>query len=194
MPSSLNAPQLQNEKAAFAYVEARVWPNGPVCPHCGNGERIYAIRSKPEAKAKVRYGLKKCGACRKQFTVRIGTVFQSSHVPLYIWLQAIALACSSTKGVSSNQLSRVLGVTVKTACFMSHRIRDAMRSGDITPFGGEGTPVEVDETYMGTIHGALECGHCTESTRTSPQASDGHRRADQLVGAPKDAEDFGRRA
>jgi hypothetical protein len=102
----------------------------------------------------VRHGLKKCGACRKQFTVRVGTVFESSHVPLHIWLRAIAVVTSSKKGISSNQLSRVLGVTLKTAWFMSHRIREAMRSGDMTPFGGEGTPVEVDETNIGTIQGA----------------------------------------
>jgi transposase-like protein len=148
MASALSAPHLHNEEAAYAYVEARIWPEGPVCPHCGCFGRIYAIKA--NASAKVRIGLKKCGDCRKQFTVKVGTVFEASHVPLNLWLQAMALLCASKKGMSSNQLSRTLGVTLKTAWFMSHRIREAMRSGDLAPFGGEGGAVEVDETFIGT--------------------------------------------
>ena len=136
MVSPLSAPHLQNEEAAFAYVEARVWPNGVTCPHCGGVERI----SKMEGKA-TRMGLYKCYQCRKQFTVRIGTIFESSHVALNVWLQAIFLIAGSKKGISSNQLHRSLGVTIKTAWFMSHRIREAMRSGDLTPFGANGGPL-----------------------------------------------------
>lgn len=141
MPSVLAAKHYHDEDAAFAYVERIVWPNGPVCPHCGGVERI----SKMEGSA-TRKGLHKCYQCRKQFTVRQGTIFESSHVPLHIWLQAIFFVAGSKKGVSSNQLHRTLGVTLKTAWFMSHRIREAMRSGALGPMTGI---VEVDETYIG---------------------------------------------
>src|SRR6185437_8579902 len=96
-----------------------------------------------------RLGLYKCYQCRRQFTVRMGTIFESSHVPLHIWLQAIFFVAGSKKGVSSNQLHRTLGVTLKTAWFMSHRIREAMRDGSLAQLGGEGQIVEVDETYIG---------------------------------------------
>jgi len=141
MSAVLSAPHYHDEDAAFAHVEARIWPNGPVCPHCGGTDRI----SKMQGKA-TRKGLHKCYQCRKQFTVRQGTIFESSHVPLHIWLQAIFFVAGSKKGVSSNQLARTLGLTVKTAWFLSHRIREAMRQGDLTPMGGI---VEVDETYIG---------------------------------------------
>ena len=113
--SNLSAPHLQDEDAAFAYVEARVWPNGPVCPHCGGVDRI----SKMQGNA-TRKGLHKCYQCRKQFTVRMGTIFESSHVPLHVWLQAMLIVAGSKKGVSANQLGRMLGVTIKTAWFMGH--------------------------------------------------------------------------
>ncbi len=96
-----------------------------------------------------RIGTYKCYQCRKQFTVKVGTVFEASHVPLHVWLQAVALLTSSKKGMSSNQLHRVLGVTLKTAWFMSHRIREAMRNGTLSPMGGSGKIVEADETYQG---------------------------------------------
>jgi transposase-like protein len=142
----LTAQHLQDEAAAYAYVEARVWPNGPVCPHCGCGsERIKKLAGKT-----TRIGLWKCYACMKPFTVKVGTVFESSHVKLHIWLQAVHLLCSSKKGISSNQLHRTLGVTLKTAWFMSHRIREAMSDGPfLPPLGGEGAVVEVDETFIG---------------------------------------------
>lgn len=142
--SVLSAPHFHNEKAAYAYVEARVWPQGPVCPHCGGYERISLMGGKS-----TRIGAYKCYQCRKPFTVKVGTIFEASHVPLRYWLQAMFLMASSKKGVSSNQLHRTLGVTLKTAWFMSHRIREAMRDGSLAPFGGDGTPVEVDETYIG---------------------------------------------
>lgn len=155
--SILSQPHFHDEAAAFAKLESILWPEGPVCPHCGGKERIYAlegVRSKPSKKnpqGVVRHGLKKCGHCRKQFTCRVGTVFESSHIPLHKWFQAVHLLCSSKKGISSHQLHRVLEITYQAAWFMSHRIREAMRSGDLAPpmMGGNGKIVEVDETYIG---------------------------------------------
>jgi transposase-like protein len=141
--SHLSAPYFHNEEAAYAYVEARVWPNGPVCPHCGGHDRISKMGGKS-----TRIGTYKCYQCRKPFTVKVGTIFEASHVPMRYWLQAIYLICASKKGISSNQLHRTLGVTLKTAWFMSHRIREAMRSGDLAPFGAGGGVVEVDETFI----------------------------------------------
>lgn len=121
-----------------------MWPKGPVCPHCGGHERISKMCGKS-----TRIGTYKCYVCRKQFTVKIGTIFEDSHVKLHMWLQAMFLVCSSKKGVSSNQLHRILGVTLKTAWFMSHRIREAMREGEFLPFGVDGGIVEADETFIG---------------------------------------------
>jgi transposase-like protein len=146
--SILSSKVLQNETAAIAWVEARVWPNGPVCPHCGGVERIGKMGGKA-----TRIGLWKCYQCRKQFTVKVGTVFEDSHVPMNLWLQAMYLLCSSKKGISSNQLSRTLGVTLKTAWFMSHRIREAMRVVGVEPVGGAGEIVEIDETFIGRQDG-----------------------------------------
>lgn len=149
MVSALSAPHFHDEKAAFAYVEARVWPEGPVCPHCGGVERIGLMGGKS-----TRVGLYKCYQCRKPFTVRIGTIFEGSHVALHIWLQAMYLIAGSKKGISSNQLHRTLGVTLKTAWFMSHRIREAMRDDNPEPLGGLGVTVEADETFIGREEGA----------------------------------------
>jgi transposase-like protein len=145
--SILSAPHFHNEAAAFARVEKVLWPQGPVCPHCGCMDRISSI--KPNVAHRVRMGLKKCGDCKKQFTVRIGTIFEESKLPLHIWLQAMHLMASSKKGVSSHQLHRTLEITYKSAWFLSHRIREAMRSGDLAPFGSGGGIVEVDETFQG---------------------------------------------
>ncbi len=154
--SILTAPHFHDEAAAFTKLESVIWPNGPVCPHCGNTEKVYAlvgVRSKASKKNPngiERHGLKKCGKCRKQFTARVGTVFESSHIPLHLWLQAVHLLCCSKKGISSHQLHRVLEVKYQSAWFMSHRIREAMRTGGLAPMGGEGGPVvEVDETFIG---------------------------------------------
>ena len=149
MPSILNDKHFHDENAAYAFVEARVWPNGPVCPHCGGTERISKMGG-----TSTRIGAYKCYQCRKPFTVKVGTVFEASHVPLHLWLQAIFLMSSSKKGISSNQLHRTLGVTLKTAWFISHRIREAMRSGDLAPIGGQGGIVEIDETYTGVRESA----------------------------------------
>ena len=154
MASVLSAKHYHDEDAAFAYVERHVWPNGPTCPHCGGVERIGKMKG-----SATRKGLHKCYQCRKQFTVRQGTIFESSHVPLHIWLQAIFFIAGSKKGISSNQLHRTLGVTLKTAWFMSHRIREAMRSGDLSPFGSGGTFVEADETFIGVEPNAHQFDH-----------------------------------
>jgi transposase-like protein len=146
MTSILSARHFHDEEAAYTFLEARVWPKGPICPHCGGVDRI----SKMQGNA-TRIGLYKCYQCRQQFTVKVGTVFESSHVKLHIWLQAVALLTSSKKGISSNQLHRTLGVTLKTAWFMSHRIREAMRDGSLAPMGGSGGIVEMDETYHGKV-------------------------------------------
>jgi transposase-like protein len=142
--SVLSELQYHNEAAAYAFVEAHIWPNGRVCPHCGVMDNSGALRGKS-----TRIGVYKCYACRKPFTVKVGTIFEASHVKLHIWLQAMFLLCSSKKGMSSNQLHRTLGVTLKTAWFMSHRIREAMREGKLGQLGGEGKFVEADETFTG---------------------------------------------
>lgn len=142
--SNLNEPHLHNEVAAYKFVESRVWPEGPVCPHCGGIERIGKLEGKS-----TRIGVYKCYQCRKPFSVKVGTVFEASHVKLHLWLQAMFLMASSKKGISSNQLHRTLGVTLKTAWFMSHRLREAMKVVGFEPMGGHRTIVEVDETYFG---------------------------------------------
>jgi len=147
MTSVLTAKHFHDEDAAYEFLESRVWLDGePVCPHCGGFERISKMGGKS-----TRIGTYKCYQCRMQFTVKVKTVFESSHVKLHIWLQAVALLSSSKKGISSNQLHRTLGVTLKTAWFMSHRIREAMRDGKLAMMGGKGGIVEMDETYHGKV-------------------------------------------
>ena len=146
MKSVLSAPHFHDEVAAYKFLEARIWPTGIVCPHCGGTDRISKMQGKS-----TRIGVYKCYQCRMQFSVKVGTVFEASHVKLHIWLQAVALLSSSKKGISSNQLSRTLGVTLKTAWFMSHRIREAMRDGKLAVLGGAGKIVEMDETYHGPV-------------------------------------------
>jgi transposase-like protein len=158
MTSILSDKHFHDEKAAYAFVEARVWANGVTCPHCGNADegRIGKL-----AGTSTRIGVRKCYACRKPFTVKVGTIFESSHIALRLWLQAIYLIASSKKGISSQQLHRTLGVTLKTAWFMGHRIREAMREGGLGPMGGNGSIVEADETY---------CGNTDEIIPRSPVA------------------------
>ena len=145
--SALTDPEFHDEAAALAYIEGRLWPHGPTCPHCGNADtaKIGVLTGKS-----TRMGLRKCYACYKPFNVKVGTIFEASHVPLHLWLQAIHLICASKKGISSNQLHRMLGITLKSAWFLSHRIRAAMapKSG-AAPLGGKGKHVEADETYIG---------------------------------------------
>jgi transposase-like protein len=149
--SVLSRPYFYDEQAAFTFVEGIIWPTGPVCPHCGGFERISAITPNPAKR--VRFGLKKCGQCKGQFTVRMGTIFEESKLPMTKWLQAIFLMTASKKGVSAHQLHRTLEVQYKTAWFLAHRIREAMRAGHLAPFGAGGGMVEVDETYIGVEPG-----------------------------------------
>lgn len=143
--SVLSAPYFHDEATAYAELEATLWPHGPVCPRCSGMERITSVKGG-------RMGLYRCGPCKRQFTVKVGTVFESSHVPLHQWLQAVYLMCSSKKGISSHQLMRVLDVQYKTAWFMTHRIREAMKDGNLPPIGGAGEVVEIDETFIGQKH------------------------------------------
>jgi transposase-like protein len=122
---------LQDEAAAYRWIESRVWPDRPICPHCGGTERISPMKGKS-----TRIGTYKCCQCRKPFTVKIGTIFESSHVPMRVWLQAMVLTCTSEKGVSSNQLHRSLGVSLKTAYLMPGRIREAMHIVGLQPMDG----------------------------------------------------------
>jgi transposase-like protein len=142
----LSAPYFHDEAAAYAKLERTLWPHGPVCPRCGGLDRITSVKGG-------RIGLWRCGPCKRQFTVKVGTVFESSHVPLHHWLQATYLMCSSKKSISSHQLSRTLDVQYKTAWFMTHRIREAMKAGKLPPLGGAGVTVEIDETFLGTKAG-----------------------------------------
>jgi transposase-like protein len=142
--SVFDAPQFKTEADAFAYVEAHLWPNGPVCPHCDSGKPVGKLSGKT-----TRPGLCKCYGCRKPFTVRMGTIFESSHLALHLWLQVIHLMCASKKGISTRQIQRMLNCSMKTAWFLSHRIREAMAPGkDVSPIGGEGKIVEADEAFL----------------------------------------------
>jgi transposase-like protein len=142
------AAHFNDEAAAYANVEVRVWTNGRNCPHCGVIGKSGALYGKSD-----RIGLYKCYACRKKFSVKVGTIFEDSHIQMRDWLIAIHMICSSKKGVSANQLHRTLGITLKSAWFMGHRIREAMRSGSLAPMGGEGKIVEIDETFIGAKKG-----------------------------------------
>jgi transposase-like protein len=143
--NAFTAPHFQNDKAARAFVEAIRWPGGVVCPHCGSVGHAYATK---------REGVYRCAEreCRKDFTVTTGTVMESSHIGLHKWLMGFYLMSASKKGMSAHQLHRALGVTYKSAWFLAHRIREAMRAGGLTgPLGGEGKIVEADETYFGQV-------------------------------------------
>lgn len=143
--SVLSKEYFHNEEAAYAYVESKLWSGGIVCPHCG----VVGNSKKLQGKS-TRIGVHKCYDCYKPFTVKVGTIFEGSNVKLHIWLQAMYLMAVSKKGVSSNQLHRILGVTLKTAWFMSHRIREAMKPrGEQPLLGGEGKTIEADEFYVG---------------------------------------------
>jgi transposase-like protein len=141
--SLLSQPHFHNEAAAIARLEAIVWPQGAHCPRCGGFDRITAVKGG-------RAGLRRCGPCKREFTATVGTIFERSHVKLHKWFQAAHLMASSKKGISAHQLHRTLKVTYKTAWFMEHRLREAMRELHPTSqLGGEGKTVEIDETYIG---------------------------------------------
>jgi transposase-like protein len=144
MSADLTNAVFTNEEAALEHLEASRWPDGPFCPHCGSFN-VHRMGGKTQA------GMFLCNDCRDKFTARVGTVMERSHVPVHKWLFAIHLLTSSKKGMSAHQLHRMLGVTYKTAWFMMHRIREAMRveGSDVPPIGGSGKVVEADETYIG---------------------------------------------
>jgi transposase-like protein len=155
MKADIENPIFQDEEKARLWLEAQRWPDGPVCPKCKKRDRVVAapdIRSRP-SKANpdgaLLRGVYHCNPCRKRFTVRTGTLYERSHIPLHKWLYATHLLCSSKKGMSALQLHRMLGVSRKSAWFMAHRIREGMRETNPTPMGGEGQIVEADETYFG---------------------------------------------
>jgi transposase-like protein len=143
-----------DESAAFEYLERTLWPSGPVCPHCGTIGTATKLAHKGTGKRPARIGLWKCNEkpCRKQFTVKVGTVFEHGRIPLHKMLQAVYLLCCSKKGISSHQLHRILQIQYKSAWFLAHRIREAMRELHPTePLGGEGKSVEIDETFIGGL-------------------------------------------
>lgn len=152
--SVLSKPYFHNEEAAFAYLEGVIWADGAVCPHCGGLDRITKVKA--NAEKRIRMGLWRCGDCKKQFTVKVGTVFEHMRLPLHKALQAVYLVTSSKKGISAHQLHRTLEVTYKSAWFLLHRIREAMRDSDVSMFGGNGGVVEVDETFIGKKKGAVK--------------------------------------
>jgi transposase-like protein len=149
---TFTAPHFQNDTAAREYLEKLLWPEGPVCPHCGVVNHAYATK---------RAGVFRCAekACRKDFTVTMRTVMERSKIALHKWLQAFHLMCSSKKGISAHQLHRTLDIGYEAAWFMCHRIREAMRDGGLAPLGGNGGIVEADETYFGDV----------DERRVSPQ-------------------------
>src|ERR1700722_11729653 len=149
--SLLDRKYFKDEAAAFAHLEAILWAEGVVCPHCGTVDQAGRLKGVKGKNGQVRPGLWKCYSkgCRKQFTVKVGTVFESAHIPLHKMLQAVHLLCSSKKGISAHQLHRTLEVDYKSAWFLAHRIREAMRDGSLAPMGGAGAVVEIDETFTG---------------------------------------------
>ncbi len=150
MSAELQDPRFTDENAAREALEKIVWPNGQVCPHCGNADqaRIAALTTKT-----ARPGLRYCNECKGQFTATVGTIFERSKIPLTKWWLAAHLIGSSKKGISSHQLHRMLGVSYKSTWFMMHRLREAMRVGGLAPMGGEGATVEIDETFIGKREG-----------------------------------------
>ena len=177
MPKAL-PKRFTDATAARAHLEAIQWPDGAICPHCGVVARASRI-------AGGRDGLWFCNACRMQFSVTVGTVFERSKVPLNTWLYATHLLCSSKKGISSQQLARMLGVTVKTAWFMSHRIREAMTpvAGSEPPMGGDGFVVEADETELAPSRKSRPRARAKNLKFVSLVERDGTVRSKRLTGA-----------
>ena len=148
MTADITNPIFTNEAKARKHLESLRWPDGPFCPHCGSTENIKKLEGKSH-----RLGLHQCNSCREHFTVTVGTLFERSHIPLHKWLLAFHLMSASKKGISSHQLHRMLGITYKTAWFMTHRIREAMKTTYNRPMGGFGRVVEADETFFGNKPG-----------------------------------------
>ncbi len=146
--ANLQNPIFTDETKAREWLEPRIWAKGRACPHCGVVDQSTALKGKAH-----RAGLYQCNECREQFTVTVGTVFERSKIPLTKWLAALFLLVSSKKGMSSHQIHRMIGVSYKSTWFMTHRLREAMRSGSFSPIGGEGKTVEADETFIGRVKG-----------------------------------------
>src|ERR1700681_2947105 len=150
MTANLQNPIFTDETKAREWLEARVWPNGPVCPHCGStGDDVTALKGK----GSYRSGLYQCAGCRGQFTVTVKTVFERSKIPLSKWLAALFLLTASKKGVSAHQVHRSLGISYKSSWFMMHRLREALRADPKGQLGGPGKVVEADETFIGRLKG-----------------------------------------
>lgn len=150
----LTNPIFQNEDAAREHLEAIRWPDGAVCPFCDTQNHVKALGGKSMGP-----GWYHCGSCRKKFTVRVGSVYERSKIPLHKWVMATHLLCASKKGMSAHQLHRMLGITYKSAWFMVHRIRESMRDDNPQPMGGGGSVVEADETYFGKRPGVSKLRH-----------------------------------
>jgi transposase-like protein len=167
MADLLKNPIFKDETKAREWLEARVWPEGPTCPHCGNADKakITALQGKAH-----RPGLYQCAECREQFTVTVKTVFERSKIPLTKWLAALFLMTASKKGVSAHQVHRMLGISYKSTWFMMHRLREAMRSGGLEPLGGKGKVVEADETYFGKA----ETMYVSKARKGRPYTKRGH--------------------
>ncbi len=144
---NLTDPTFQDDAKARTWLEAQIWPNGPECPHCGNADasKIKALEGKSH-----RAGLFKCNECREQFTVTVGTVMERSKIPLRKWVMAMFVMAAAKKGISAHQMHRMMDIPYKTAWFLMHRIREAMKDGRLVPIGGTGKVVEADETYFGS--------------------------------------------
>jgi transposase-like protein len=185
--ANLQNPIFHDETKAREWLEARVWPNGPVCPHCGNAgqARIRALAGKSH-----RPGLYQCAECREQFTVTVKTVFERSKIPLTKWLAALFVMVSSEKSVSARQIHRMLGITYKSAWFMMHRLREAMRSGGLGPSGGESAVVEADGTLSGRIEGAPPREHCGERLLHRFPAEFGFRHSNHVALGADEADEL----
>ena len=170
MNLDLTDPIFNDERKARAYFEETRWPAGPVCPHCGNADQVKIYEIKANLSRHVREGLYECKECRGQFTVTTGTVMESSHLPLTKWALATRLMASAKKGISAHQMHRTLGVSYKTAWFLCHRIREAMRDVSGEPLGGAGKIVEADETYVGGKPRRGTDGRKTQYDRKTPVA------------------------
>lgn len=142
--SDFSNPIFHDETKAREWLEARLWPDGAVCPHCGTVGAATLMHGKT-----TRPGLYQCNACREPFTVTVGTLYESSKIPLNKWLAATHLMMASKKGMSALQISRLLGISYKSTWFMCHRIRESLRETKPEPLGGQNKVVEADETYVG---------------------------------------------
>lgn len=169
----ITSPIYNDEDAAREHLEAIRWPNGPICPYCGVVDRVTPLGGKSMGP-----GWYHCNACREKFTVRVGTVYERSKIPLHKWVLATHLLCAGKKGVSAHQLHRMLGITYKSAWFMAHRIREAMREFNPGPMGGEGKIVEADETFIG---GKEKNRHKSKRAKTRLGGSWGKETAFSLV-------------